>query len=66
MSEMGPTFACWHKANASSGNNDCVEVGWAEALRGVRDSKDRDGSVLVFGARAWTDFLDGVRAGQFD
>lgn len=66
MSEMGPTFTDWHKATASSGNNDCVEVGRADARRGVRDSKDCDGAVLAFGEKAWASFLNGIRTGEFD
>ncbi|MEV8322739.1 DUF397 domain-containing protein [Kitasatospora sp. NPDC056731] len=31
----------------------------------VRDSKDPDGSVLVFPASAWTSFLSSVQAGDF-
>jgi hypothetical protein len=32
----------------------------------VRDSKDRDGSVLVFSADEWRAFTDGVRGGEFE
>lgn len=32
----------------------------------VRDSKDRDGPVLVFTGKEWDAFLAGVKAGEFD
>jgi hypothetical protein len=47
--------------------HDCVEVeGMPEGGVAVRDSKDRDGPVLVFTAREWRAFLDGVRDGEFE
>jgi Domain of unknown function (DUF397) len=60
--------ARWRKSTKSGGNGgDCVEV--AANLPGivaVRDSKNRAGGTLVFTSSAWTAFLDGVRAGDFD
>jgi hypothetical protein len=32
----------------------------------VRDSKDREGSVLTFTPAEWAAFTDGVRDGEFD
>lgn len=34
--------------------------------RAVRDSKDRDGPVLLFTPAEWTAFTAGVRDGEFD
>jgi hypothetical protein len=57
--------AVWRKSSYS--NNDggqCVEV--ADRFPGVvpvRDSKDPEGSALVFGAVAWSLFVAGVRGG---
>ncbi len=43
----------------------CVEVAALSGRRvGVRDSKNPDHGVLVFGERAWRDFLAGLRAGD--
>ena len=60
--------AVWRKSTRSgNGGNSCVEV--AKNLPdvvGVRDSKDRSGPVLTFGPEAWTDFLAGVKHGEFD
>ena len=56
----------WRTSSRStSGGGNCVEVG---ALRShvvaVRDSKDRDGGMLIVGAAPWTAFLDTVRDGR--
>jgi hypothetical protein len=32
----------------------------------VRDTKDRSGPVLAFPTKAWQEFIDEVRTGQFD
>jgi Domain of unknown function (DUF397) len=65
---MDLTNADWRKSTFSGGNGGaCVEV--ARNLPGivaVRDSKDREGSTLVFASEEWRVFLDGVRADEFD
>jgi hypothetical protein len=57
--------AVWHKSTRS-GNSGCVEVATLERVVGVRDSKDRQGPVLVFRFDEWNAFLAGVRDGEFD
>ena len=57
--------AVWHKS-ARSGGGGCVEVATLERVVGVRDSKDRQGPVLVFRFDEWNAFLAGVRDGEFD
>lgn len=57
------------KASASAGNGACVEVGRCncdtpEVL--VRDSKHPDGPRLSVTPAAFTTFLAGIRAGEFD
>jgi hypothetical protein len=44
----------------------CVEVAIKPGIIGVRDSKNRDGAVLVFNRIEWDAFLKGVKAGEFD
>ena len=65
---MDLTNAEWRKSSFSGGNGGgCVEV--ARNLSGVvavRDSKDREGPALVVTPDEWRDFLDGVRAAEFD
>lgn len=60
----------WRKSSYSNGGGNCIE--WAPghaAATGVvpvRDSKDPHGPTLAFDAPAWTAFLAGIKAGDFD
>jgi Domain of unknown function (DUF397) len=62
------TDARWIKSSYSGTNGGaCVEV--ARSLPGVvavRDSKDRDGGVLMLGPEAFAALTAGIRAGDFD
>ncbi|MBQ0922911.1 DUF397 domain-containing protein [Saccharopolyspora endophytica] len=51
----------WRKSSKSAVEGNCVEVAVAPEVVGVRDSKDRDGDVLVFPQQRWADFLAGLR-----
>lgn len=54
----GMNDAAWRKSSHSGGNGGgCVEVGNASKTVIVRDTKDRDGAVLRFGADAWHAFV---------
>jgi hypothetical protein len=57
--------AAWHKSTFS-GSSGCVEVATLDHLVGVRDTKDRQGPILVFRYDEWDAFLAGVRGGEFD
>ena len=63
-----PDGAQWRKSSYSGTNGgQCVEV--ASNLPGtvaVRDSKDRNGPALGFAPEAWTEFVSGVKLGEFD
>ncbi len=57
----------FHKSTFSPpSDGGCVEVAVKDGVIGVRDSKHREGAVLLFNAVEWDAFLKGVRAGQFD
>ncbi|GHF92503.1 toxin [Kitasatospora xanthocidica] len=66
--ELPPVVAGgeWQKSSYSAQANECVEVRQS-VLSGiaVRDSKDPDGSALLFPADAWASFLAGVKGGDF-
>jgi hypothetical protein len=55
----------WHRSTRC-GSDACVEVATVDRIVGVRDSRDRQGPVLVFRFDEWTAFLAGVRDGEFD
>jgi uncharacterized protein DUF397 len=67
MAPLDLSRAEWLMSSRSSQDGNCVEV--ARNLPGlvvVRDSKRRDGLVLVFGSRQWTSFVAAAKAGAFD
>jgi hypothetical protein len=61
------TGAEWFKSSFSGGNSDnCVEVAFVDDAIAVRDSKDRDGGVLLYTRSEWDAFIGGVKDGEFD
>jgi hypothetical protein len=64
MSEDGDS-ADWRKSRFS-GNQDCLE--WRIVASGVqvRNSKERDGSIVSFTRSEWAAFLAAVKAGDAD
>ena len=58
----------WRKSSYSgNGGTSCVEV--ASNLPGtvaVRDSKDKTGPTLGFTPEAWSQFVHGIKHGEFD
>jgi len=64
---MDLTGAIWHKASYSANAGNCVEV--ARNLPGliaVRDSKNPDGSALIFTPGEWQTFTADVKSGRFE
>ncbi|GAA3348027.1 DUF397 domain-containing protein [Amorphoplanes nipponensis] len=57
------TGARWHKSTRSGSNGgDCVEVaGNLPGVVAVRDSKDPDGPVLIFGRDTWAAFIETLK-----
>jgi hypothetical protein len=52
----------WRTSTYSSGNGgNCVEVGQSPRAVIVRDTKDRDGSLLTVDAGAWRTFTESLR-----
>jgi hypothetical protein len=57
--------ASWRTSTYSAANG-CVEVAFLNGQIAVRDSKDRQGPVLLFTPAEWNAFLGGARDGEFD
>lgn len=67
MTALDMSRAVWRKSSMSGGNGNCVEVaGNLPGVVAVRDSKDREGTVLAFTPAQWRAFTAGVRVGEFD
>ena len=66
MGAIDLTRAAWHKSSRSSGNGNCVEVAVVDEAVAVRDTKDRNGPMLVFTPAEWRAFVAGAKAGEFD
>ncbi|HEY7607273.1 MAG TPA: DUF397 domain-containing protein [Actinomycetes bacterium] len=47
-------------------NASCVEIAFIQNAVTVRDSKELRGPILQFSKTEWSQFLDGVRNGEFD
>jgi Domain of unknown function (DUF397) len=56
--------ATWQKSGRSMSNG-CVEVAFVDNQVAVRDSKRKEGPVLIFTPVEWEAFLGGVADGQF-
>ncbi|WP_416900806.1 DUF397 domain-containing protein [Micromonospora echinospora] len=55
----------WRTSSRSGGNGACLEARYADDTTQIRDSRDRQGPVLVFGPAQWTRFIEGVKASAF-
>ncbi|MGH3156993.1 MAG: DUF397 domain-containing protein [Streptosporangiaceae bacterium] len=62
MHELDLNHAQWRKSSRSSANGACVEVGPLGRSVVVRDSKNPDGSKLIFPSLAWANFIRGQHA----
>jgi hypothetical protein len=59
--------APWRKSSRSpDGPPGCLECAMVGDRVGIRDSHDPTGVMLVFGHRAWSDFVAGVKLAEFD
>jgi len=73
VSTMDLSRAAWRKSSRSTQSGSCVEVAVVPAsgegpdtVVAVRDSKNRDGSVLAFTPAEWHAFTTRVKQRAFD
>lgn len=63
MAGTDHALTAWRKSTYSgSGGSNCVEVGGSSATVRVRDTKDRDGTVLNMGSGAWRQLTAALKA----
>jgi hypothetical protein len=64
---VGDDELCWFTSSFSGGNGaGCVEVAFRPGGVAVRDTKDRTLAPHRYSAACWSEFLAGVRSGDFD
>jgi len=65
---IGPDLssATWRKSSHSGSGANCVEVAFLDGCVAVRNTNDRDGSLLAFTPAEWEAFIAGARDGEFD
>ena len=56
----------WRKSSKSNHDGSCVELALPPAVFAVRDSKNPSGPRLAFAAGVGAEFMDRIKAGQFD
>ena len=59
---MSIEFGQWRKSSFSNPNNECVEVAFAPAVVGLRDSKNPGGPTLAVDRGRWLAFLGDTTA----
>lgn len=54
----------WRKSSYSGSQANCVEIGGADGLVQVRDTKDRQGPALTVSADAWRRFTMRIKGAK--
>lgn len=62
MSTPDWSRAVWRRSARSNGKGNCVEVASAEAVVGVRDSKNSSGPLIAFTSNEWRAFTDAIKS----
>jgi hypothetical protein len=63
---LDTNFREWTKSPLSNPNgNQCVEISFTDNAVGMRDSRNPDGTVLVFDNDEWNAFVGAFEAGFF-
>jgi hypothetical protein len=62
MAKTNSYDAGWRRSSYSGTNGNCVEAAASVRVVMIRDSKDPDGTRLVFEANAWRAFAAALKA----
>ncbi len=65
MTNREVDFRNWHTSSHTR-EESCVEIGDGPSMTGVRDTKNREGGVLVFDHSVFTAFIAQIARGRFD
>jgi Domain of unknown function (DUF397) len=60
------SVATWRKSRHSMTNGNCVEIAADSGAVFARDTANRAAAMIRYPAQAWSAFLAGVKAGQYD
>ena len=60
-SSAGLSRAAWRTSSYSNNGGNCVEIAAAAGVVGVRDTRQRAGTVLTFSPRAWQRFAGSLK-----
>ncbi|AOS62053.1 DUF397 domain-containing protein [Actinoalloteichus hymeniacidonis] len=54
----------WRKSSRSAQETDCIEIGDAPGIVGIRDTKNRDGGTLIVDRPAFDRFIAATKANR--
>ncbi|AUS79005.1 DUF397 domain-containing protein [Actinoalloteichus sp. AHMU CJ021] len=64
MVPVDPGQLRWRTSSYTGSNGSCVEIAPVGGGAAIRDTKDRDGGILIVSERSWNTFLAAVKAGR--
>ncbi|MCI2423437.1 DUF397 domain-containing protein [Saccharopolyspora sp. K220] len=56
----------WRTSTRTQGQGRCVEIGFGADRVAIRDTKDRAAGHLAVRSKRWSEFVRGIKRGEFD